>query len=127
MVIEKRDRALLVKLFYLNGSKSSSALREYRRMKGLRRGSMLTNGLKKTMIKLENTGDFGVASGRGRRPIPMEVTVAVADRAERALNSATSARALSHEFGSHGRQKISALHFTLVPLQNSDFATTETP
>ena len=38
MVIEKTDRALLVKLFYLNGSESSAALREYRRMKGFRRG-----------------------------------------------------------------------------------------
>ena len=45
MVIEKRDHALLVKLFYLNGSKSSAALREYRRMKELRRGPMSTNGL----------------------------------------------------------------------------------
>ena len=85
MVIEKRDRALLVKLFYLDGSKSSAALREYRRMKGLRRGPMSTNWLKMMMImmvmmimmmmmmKFENTGDFGVATGRGRRPIPMEV------------------------------------------------------
>ena len=38
VVIEKKDRALLVKLFYLNGSKRSAALREYLRMKGLRRG-----------------------------------------------------------------------------------------
>ena len=39
-VTEKRVRALLVKSFYLNGSESSAALREYRRMKELRRGSM---------------------------------------------------------------------------------------
>ena len=100
-VIEKRDRALLVKLFYLNGSKSSAALREYRRMKGLRRGPMSTNGLKKMVMKFESTGDFGVAPGRGRWPIPMEfvdeVAVAVADRAERAPNSATCARAVSRE------------------------------
>ena len=48
------------------------------------------------MMKLENTGDFGVALGTGRRPITMEVVhevaVAVADRAQ---NSATSARAVS--------------------------------
>ena len=66
MVIEKRGRALLVKLFYVNSSKSSAALREYRCMKGLRRGPMSTNGLKKMMIKFENTGDLGVAPGRGR-------------------------------------------------------------
>ena len=44
-------------------------------------------------------GDFGVAPGRGRRPIPVEVVdevaVLVADRAERAPNSVTSARAAS--------------------------------
>ena len=55
------------------------------------------------MMKFEKTDDFGVAPGRGRRPIPMEVVdevaVAVADRAERAPNSATSARAVSRELG----------------------------
>ena len=53
------------------------------------------------MIKFENTGDLGVEPGRGKRSIPMEVVdevaMAVADRAERASNSATSARALSRE------------------------------
>ena len=50
------------------------------------------------MMKFENAGEFGVAPGRGRRPIPMEVVddVAVADRAP---NSATSARAVSCELG----------------------------
>ena len=66
MVIEKRDHALLVKLFYLNGSKSSTTLREYRRMKGLRSGPMSTNGLKKMMMKFDNTGDFCVAPQRRR-------------------------------------------------------------
>ena len=55
IVNEKRDRALLVKLFYVNSSKSSAALREYRHMKGLRRGHISTNGLKKMMMKFENT------------------------------------------------------------------------
>ena len=90
----RSDRALLVKLFYLNGSKSSATLREYRRMKGLRRGLMSTNGLKKMMIKFENTGDFAVTLGRGRRPIPMKVVdefaVAVADCAELAQNQCMS-------------------------------------
>ena len=66
MVIEKGDHALLVKLFYPKGRKSSAALREYRHMKGLRRGPMSTNGLKMTMMmmKFENSGNFGVAPGR---------------------------------------------------------------
>ena len=84
-----------MKLFYLNGNKISAAVREHRRKKGLRRGPMSTNGLKK-MMKFENAGDFGVAGG-GRWPFPMEVVdevaMAAADRAEWAPNSATSARA----------------------------------
>ena len=103
MVIEKRDRALLVKLFYLNGSKISASLREYRLMKGLRRGPVSTSGLKNLITKFENTDDFGLAPGRGRRPISMEVVdevaVVVADRAELAPHSATSARAVSRELG----------------------------
>ena len=55
------------------------------------------------MMKFENTGDFGVAPGRGRRSIHMEavdeVSVAVTDRAEHAPNSATSARAVPRELG----------------------------
>ena len=55
------------------------------------------------MMKGKNIGDFGVAPGRGRWPIPMEVVdefaVAVTDDAERAPNSATRARAVSHELG----------------------------
>ena len=51
---------------------------------------MSTNGLK-MMLKFKNTGDFGVAPGRGRRPIPMEVVdvvaVAVADRGCPMINS----------------------------------------
>ena len=54
-------------------------------------------------MKFENTGYFGVASDRGRRPIPIQVVgkvaVAVADRAECAPNSATSARTVSRELG----------------------------
>ena len=102
MIIEKRDRALLVKLFYLKGSKSSATLKEYRRMKGLWRGPMSANGLKMMMMmKFENTGDFSVVPERGRQSIPMEVVdevaLAVADHAEHAPNSATSARVMSHE------------------------------
>ena len=51
------------------------------------------------MMKFGNTGDFGVAPGRGRRPIPMEVVdevaVAVTDRAGLPPYSATCARTVS--------------------------------
>ena len=94
VAIQKRDREPF---------KSSAVLKEYLRMKGLRRGPMPKNGLKIMMMKFENTGDFGVAPGRGRRPIPMEVVdevaVAVVDRAECAPNSTTRARAVSRKLG----------------------------
>ena len=76
--IDQLLRRELVKLFYRNGSKSSVALREYLCMNGLRRGPMSTNGLKKMLIKFENIGDFGVAHGRGRLPMPMELVDEVA-------------------------------------------------
>ena len=61
----------------------------------------MSTNLLKMMMKFESTGDFGVGPGSGRRLIPMEVVdevaVAVADRVERAPNSATSARSVSHE------------------------------
>ena len=103
MVTKKVDRALLVKIFYLNGSKSNAALREYRRMEELRRGPKSTNVLKKMVMKFVKTGDFGVAHGRGKLSIPIEVVddvaVAIADRAECYLHSATSTRAMSLELG----------------------------
>ena len=46
MVIGKRDRVLLVKLFYMNGIKSSAALRQYRRMKRIRRGPHVNKWVK---------------------------------------------------------------------------------
>ena len=49
------------------------------------------------MMKFENAGDFGVAPRRGRRPIPMEAVEVAVAVASHALNSATSARAVSCE------------------------------
>ena len=55
----------------------------------------------------------------------VEVAVALADRAERVPNSATSAQAVSRKFVVPWSTENSALHFTLVPLQDSDCAATE--
>ena len=87
-------------------------------MKGLRREPMSTDRLKKT-TKFENTGDFDVAPGRGRRPILMkvfdEVAVVVADRAERAPNSVQERCQLN--WVSHDRQleKFCAAFYTGTP------------
>lgn len=66
MALEKKDRALLVKLFYQNGGNLSTALREYRRLKCLRKGPMSRQALKKMIQKFEETGDLGVMRRRGR-------------------------------------------------------------
>lgn len=101
MPLQKKDRALLVKLFYQNGSNSVAALREYRRLKGLRKGPMSKNGLKKMIMKFEATGDFGVQPGRGRKPVANEtvadVTTAVVERASTSRYSSASARSVSRE------------------------------
>lgn len=73
MTLNKKERALLVKIFYQNGSNYSATLKEYRRMKRLRRGPMSVNGLKNMISKFEETGELGVIPGtRGRRPVNPE-------------------------------------------------------
>ncbi|GBM22131.1 hypothetical protein AVEN_266490-1 [Araneus ventricosus] len=59
MPLEKKEPALLMKLFYQNGSNLSTALREYRLLKGLRKGSMSRQALKK-ITKFEETRELGV-------------------------------------------------------------------
>lgn len=101
MALEKKERALLVKLFYQNGNNLSSALREYRRLKGLRKGPMSRQALKKMMTKFEETGELRVLQGRGRKRISQEtaeeVALAVVDRASASQYSVTSARAVSRD------------------------------
>ncbi|PSN39284.1 hypothetical protein C0J52_14647 [Blattella germanica] len=101
MVLDKVSRALLVKLFYQNNNNSAAALREYRRIKGIRRGPLSAVALKNMIRKFELTGDLGIAPGRGRRPVTPqiveEVTVAMAENAGRNLRSSSSARAVSRQ------------------------------
>ncbi|PSN43359.1 hypothetical protein C0J52_15565 [Blattella germanica] len=101
MVLDKVSRALLVKLFYQNNNNSAAALREYRRIKGIRRGPLSAVALKNMIRKFELTGDLGIAPGRGRRPVTTqiveEVTVAMAENAGRNLRSSSSARAVSRQ------------------------------
>ena len=71
MGLDKVSRVLLVKLFYQNNN-SAAAHREYRRIKGIRRGSLSVPRL--NMIRsFELTDDLGIAPGRGRRPIALEI------------------------------------------------------
>ncbi|GFS68755.1 hypothetical protein TNCV_408611 [Trichonephila clavipes] len=71
MTLNKKERALLVKIFYQNGSNYLATLKEYRRMKRLRCQTSV-NGLKNMISKFEETGELGVISGTGRRPVKPE-------------------------------------------------------
>ncbi|PSN33177.1 hypothetical protein C0J52_24295 [Blattella germanica] len=49
MSLDKRNRGLSVKLFYQNNSNVAAALREYRRLKGLRKGPLSPPALRNMM------------------------------------------------------------------------------
>ena len=64
---------MLVKILYQNNSNYSTTLKEYQRMKRLRRGPMNVNGLKNMITKFEQTGELGIIPGtRGLRPVNPE-------------------------------------------------------
>ena len=99
--MEKKDRALLIKLFYQNGSNLSIALREYRRLNCLRKGPMSRQALKKMIQKFEETEVLGVMRGRGRKRISNEtveeVALAVVERESGFQHSALGAPAVSRD------------------------------
>ena len=73
MTLNKEERALLVKIFYQNGSNYSAILKECRRMKQLRKCLLSVNGLENMISKFEETKELGVIPGtRGWRPINPE-------------------------------------------------------
>lgn len=131
MVLDKVSRALLVKLFYQNNNNSAAALREYRRIKGIRRGPLSAVALKNMIRKFELTGDLGIAPGRGRRPVTPqiveEVTVAMAENAGRNLRSSSSARAVCFTTTEHSmvhRSKSAANNCEVVSVQTSHYSPT---
>ncbi|GBL91076.1 hypothetical protein AVEN_184450-1 [Araneus ventricosus] len=71
MTLSLKDRALLVKFFYKNGDCVAIALKKFRTLKGLRRGSgpMTAFVLKKMIDKFEESGSFDVKCGGGRKAI----------------------------------------------------------
>ena len=92
-----RDRALLVKLYYQTNDNASAALREYRRLKGLRKGPMTIAGLRKMVLRFENSGTLQVLPGRGHKPIRNEELHAVATAIEDPTAGPSSARAISRQ------------------------------
>ncbi|GFW88899.1 uncharacterized protein TNCV_2683331 [Trichonephila clavipes] len=78
MSLQKKDRSLVVKLFYQNGSNHLAALREYRRLKDLQKGALSRIDLRKMIMKFEETGDLGVLPGRERKPVGVETVEEIA-------------------------------------------------
>ncbi|GBM24654.1 hypothetical protein AVEN_272884-1 [Araneus ventricosus] len=64
-----QEKALFVKLFYLTQKNSVAAVKEFRRMKQIRRGPMSPCALRKMIQKFETTGQLGILPGKGRNQI----------------------------------------------------------
>ncbi|GBO01184.1 hypothetical protein AVEN_234090-1 [Araneus ventricosus] len=64
-----QEKALLVKLFYLNQQNSVAAVKEFRRMKKIRKGPMSPCALLKIIQEFETTRQLGILPGRGRKQI----------------------------------------------------------
>ena len=101
MSLKKKNRTLLIKLFYKNGGNLSTALRECRRLNCLRKDLTSRQTLKKIIQKFEKTGDLGVMRGRERKRISNETVEEVAfadfERESGSHYSASSARSVSHD------------------------------
>ena len=80
--LHKKERGLIVKIFYQNDGNSLATLRDYRRIKNLRRGLMCINA-KYIIYKFEATSSLDVAPERGQRAtmsaIVKEVAIATAE------------------------------------------------
>lgn len=66
MTLYKKERALIIKLFYQNQSNASAALRSYRRMKNLRILPISVNVVKGMIRQFRETGSLDLTPRRGR-------------------------------------------------------------
>lgn len=89
MAVTMQDRAFLVKCYYECDSNERRALQRYRSVRGIRRGPMTPQGLRKMMAKFEATGLLSVAPGRGRKPASVETEEVVALAVEEATMEST--------------------------------------
>ncbi|GBM13120.1 hypothetical protein AVEN_64337-1 [Araneus ventricosus] len=65
-----QEKALLVKFLYLNQQNSVAAVKEFRRIKLIRRGPISPCVLLKIIQKFETTGQLGIFPDRGKKQIP---------------------------------------------------------
>ena len=95
------ERALLVKLYYMNQCNASAALREFRSRKKLRKGPLSMNGLKKMIKKFEETGSLTIRAGRGRKPVSedaiTDVATAIVEGSQETIAGTSSARGVARQ------------------------------
>ncbi|GFV32773.1 uncharacterized protein TNCV_3312541 [Trichonephila clavipes] len=103
MAVTLPERALLVKLFYESKGNAAAAFREFRRLKNLRKGSLLPQALKRMIARFEKTGHLGVQPGRGRKStrsdVVEDVATAIVDQSMDNVIGCSSARAVSRHLG----------------------------
>ncbi|GFW26390.1 DUF4817 domain-containing protein [Trichonephila clavipes] len=99
MAVTLPERALLVKLFYESKGNAAAALREFRRLKNLRKGPLLPQALKRMIARFGKTGHLGVQPGRGRKStrsdVVEDVANAIVDQSMDNVIDCSSARAVS--------------------------------
>ncbi|GFT49463.1 DUF4817 domain-containing protein [Trichonephila clavipes] len=99
MAVTLPERALLVKLFYESKGNTAAALREFRRLKNLRKGPLLPQALKRMIARFEKTGHLGVQPGRQRKStrsdVVEDVATAIVDQSMDNVIGCSSARAIS--------------------------------
>ncbi|GFT32343.1 uncharacterized protein TNCV_4483811 [Trichonephila clavipes] len=103
MAVTLPERALLVKLFYESKGNAAAALREFCRLKNLRKGPLLLQALKRMIAQFEKTGHLGVQPGRGRKSsrsdVVEDVATAIVDQSMDNVIGCSSARAVSRHLG----------------------------
>ncbi|GFW84945.1 uncharacterized protein TNCV_682331 [Trichonephila clavipes] len=103
MAVTLPERNLLVKLFYESKGNAAAALREFRRLKNLRKGPLLPQALKRMITRFEKAGHLGVQPGRGRKStrsdVVEDVATAIDDQSMDNVIGCSSARAVSRHLG----------------------------
>ncbi|GBM21670.1 hypothetical protein AVEN_248499-1 [Araneus ventricosus] len=103
MAVALPEWALLVKLFYESKGNAAAALREFRRLKSLRKGPLLPQALKRTIARFEKTGHLGVQPGRGRKStlsdVVQDVATSIVEQSMDNVVGCSSARAVSRHLG----------------------------
>ena len=92
------ERALLVKLYYMNQCSASAALLEFQSRKKIWKGALSQNGLIK---KFEETGSLTIRAGRGRNPasedVITDVATAIVERSQGTIAGTSSTRGVARQ------------------------------